>query len=502
MLFAAIFVPDFSMQALFARRPELRPHAVALVDGTPPLLRVVAANEKAVKAGVAIGLLKAQAEAVGVEVVTRSQQIEDSVHAAMLACARKFSPRIQNKSADLVILDIDGLNNLFGSPQDLAQKIRSSLAQERIAANIGVAGNPDTAAIAARGFDGVFIVTRPEQIGRLPLRLLNPSHSLLETLDLWGITDLSKLAALNAGKLSQRLGQEGVTLQRLARGQQVNPFIADKEELEFKERADLEYSIDLIDSLSFVLASLLERICASLEDHALATNEVDYEFTLDPPRVAGKSIPQDLLIYHRTIKLSNPATDRRLLLRRIQLDVQSHPPSAPIVAVSVRAHAVPPRHIQLGLFAPQSPDPEKLDLVIARLSNLAGASRVGSFELVDSHRPRAFVMGRFEPDRGSAPALSSRVCRAKVALRLFEPAKRANIQLRRDIPLQLSFDGRRAEVIEHSPPWLASSEWWNELAYSRKEWDVEVQFTDSTRGKFLIFVDLRTNQSFVDGSYD
>jgi hypothetical protein len=40
------------------------------------------------------------------------------------------------------------LNNLFGSPEDLAQKIRSSLAQERITANIGVAGNPDTAATA------------------------------------------------------------------------------------------------------------------------------------------------------------------------------------------------------------------------------------------------------------------------------------------------------------------------------------------------------------------
>jgi protein ImuB len=168
----------------------------------------------------------------------------------------------------------------------------------------------------------------------------------------------------------------------------------------------------------------------------------------------------------------------------------------------VLAYAVPPRHIQFGLFAPQSPDPDKLEFIIARLSNLAGANRVGSFEPVDSHRPRAFGMGRFDPDRSSDSALKSRGCPAKVALRLFEPARRATIRLRRDIPLQVSFDGRRGDVVEHSPPWLSSGEWWNEMAYSRKEWDVEVQFTDGTRGVFLIFVDLRTHQSFVDGSYD
>jgi hypothetical protein len=156
----------------------------------------------------------------------------------------------------------------------------------------------------------------------------------------------------------------------------------------------------------------------------------------------------------------------------------------------------------LGLFAPQSPDPDKLELITARLANLAGEEQVGSFELLDTHRPRAFVMAKFEPDKAAEQLPPSRGWSSKVALRLFEPAKRATIRLRSDIPLQLTFDGKRGEVIEHSSPWLSSGEWWNEMVYSRKEWDVEVQFHDGTRGKFLIFVDLQTNQSFVDGSYD
>ncbi len=502
MLFASIFIPDFSLQALFAKRPELQTRPIALIDGTPPLLRVVAANDKAIKAGVEVGLLKAQAEAVGAEPILRSTDVEDSAHSTALTCVRQFSPRIQDKAIDLILLDIDGLNYLFGSPEQIATKICSSLAQEHLSVNVGVAGNPDTATIAARGFQSITIVTQAKQIGSLPVTLLDPGEQALETLNLWGITTLSKLAALDAKALTQRLGQPGLILQKLARGQQVNPFVPDDEHVEFRERTELEYSVDLLDSLSFVLASLLERICGKLDEYALSTNEVDYEFTLDSPRVAGENLPEDQLIYRRTLKLSNPTTDRKLLLRHIQLDLQSHPPTAPIMAVSLLAHAVRPRHTQLGLFAPQAPDPDKLELILARLSNLAGQDQVGAFELLDTHRPRAFVMAKFEPEKARDPIPPSRGWSPKVALRLFEPARRATIRLRSNVPLQLSFDGKRGEVVEHSSPWLSSGEWWNEMAYSRKEWDVEVQFTDGTRGKFLIFVDLRTNQSFVDGSYD
>ena len=501
-MFASIFVPDFSLQALFARRPELRTKAIALIDGAPPLLKVVAANENACKAGVEVGLMKAQAEAVGVQVILRSSELEDVVHALLIACARKFSPRVLAKSLDLIVLDIAGLKSLFGSPEEIAARIHSSLARERLAVNIAVAGNPDCAMIAARGFAGVTIITGPKQIAHLPLTLLDLSPAALETLNLWGITALGGLAGLDAKAMSQRLGQQGVLWQKLACGQQVSPFLVDDEPIEFRERSELEYSIDLLDSLSFVVASLLERICANLEEHSLATSEVDYEFALDPPRVSGVDLSDDQLLSRRTLKLPHPTTDRKLLLRLIQLDLQSHPPAAPIVSVSLRAHAVRPRYLQQGLFAPQSPDPDKLELMLARLSNLVGTDQVGSPEIMDSHRPRAYVMACFAPDKAPAgvPQVSGR--HSKVALRLFDPAKRATIRLRSDIPLQLSFDGKSGEVIEHSPPWLASGEWWNEMAYSRKEWDVEVQFADGETAKYRIFVDLCTNQPFVEGSYD
>jgi len=502
MLFVTIFVPKFSLQALFIKRPELQSEPIALVDGTPPMLKVIAANERACKLGVEIGLMKAQAEAVGVHIIQRSVELEDAAHVLLLACARSFSPRVQDKAIDLIVLDIDGLKSLFGPPEQIAAKIHSSLLRERFTVNVAVAGNPDSATIGARGYEGVSIISDAAQISRLPLPLLDLSSAQLETLNLWGITTLGGLASLDPKALSQRLGHEGVQLQKLARGQQITPFVADEEQIEFHERSELEYSIDLLDSLSFVLSSLLERICAKLKDHSLATNEVDYEFALDPPRIAGQDLPEEQLAYRRTIKLPNPTTDRTLLLRLIQLDLQAHPPGAAIQKISARAHAVRPRHIQQGLFAPHTPDPGKLELLTARLADLVGKHEVGSLELLDTHRPRAFVMARFEPETDPATSTRSRSWPSRVGLRLFDPAKRANIRIRSDVPLRLSFDGKSGDVIQHSPPWLASGDWWNEMGYDRKEWDVEVQFADGTKAKYRIFLDLFTNQPFIDGSYD
>ena len=41
MAFASIYVPDFSIQAVVRAEPALRQRAIALIDGRPPLERVV-----------------------------------------------------------------------------------------------------------------------------------------------------------------------------------------------------------------------------------------------------------------------------------------------------------------------------------------------------------------------------------------------------------------------------------------------------------------------------
>src|SRR5207253_1987471 len=61
-MYACIFIPDFSVQAIIRFEPELRTRPVAVLTGRPPLEKVVALNESARQSGVEIGATKSQLE--------------------------------------------------------------------------------------------------------------------------------------------------------------------------------------------------------------------------------------------------------------------------------------------------------------------------------------------------------------------------------------------------------------------------------------------------------
>ncbi len=64
--------------------------------------------------------------------------------------------------------------------------------------------------------------------------------------------------------------------------------------------------------------------------------------------------------------------------------------------MAINCEPVKPRLLQTGLFIPLAPEPEKLELMLARLAKLVGAENIGSPELLDTHRPDAFRVKRFE----------------------------------------------------------------------------------------------------------
>jgi len=43
-MFACIYIPDFAVEAIVRTKPLLREQAVAVLDGKPPLVRVIALN--------------------------------------------------------------------------------------------------------------------------------------------------------------------------------------------------------------------------------------------------------------------------------------------------------------------------------------------------------------------------------------------------------------------------------------------------------------------------
>ncbi len=413
--FACIFVPDFPVEALLRAEPELRSQSLAVLEGKAPLQKVFAVNENARRAGVDPGMTKLQIEAcTGLVLRARSLPQEAAAHAALLDCAQSFSPRVEAAGCDTIVLDLAGLQPLFGPLPKIARALARRASDLGLETSVAVAGNPDTAVLAARGFSGVTVIPEgkeAEQLGSLPVEVLfgnstQESAQLLETFSRWGIRKLRDLAALPDIALSERLGQAGIHLQKLACGATSRTLVPVEPPLIFEEVIELEYPLVLLEPLAFLLGRLLEQLCARLEARALATQELRLCLELENGWQTDEITTGDgraRRSFQRTLRLPVPLLDSRTFLKLLQLDLKAHPPGAPIVKIQLAAEPVRPRAAQNGLFLPPSPEPEKLELTLARIAGIVGEDKVGSLELLDTHRPEGFRMQRFAPVESFSP---------------------------------------------------------------------------------------------------
>jgi protein ImuB len=509
MPFACIYVPDFPAQAMERAEPELRAQALAVLEGKPPLEKVFALNDKARQAGVDFGMTKVQIEACsGLALRQRSLAQEAAAHAALLDCAQSLSPVVEDTACDIITLDLGGLESLFGAQPAIARELAHRIALLEIEANIAVAANPDAAALAARGFPGVTVIPagkEVERLGTLPLEVLFASTNgdgelqidpAFETLERWGLRNLRALGALPEVALAERLGQHGVRLHRLARGSVERTLVPFEPPFVFEEAVELEFPLVLLEPLAFLLQRMLEQICARLGLRAFATQELGLELELESKTA-----------FSRTLHLPVPMLDAKVFLKLLQLDLKAHPPGAPITKVHLRAEPARHRAAQSGLFLPLSPEPEKLELTLARISSIVGEGKAGSVELLDTHRPEGFRMQHYAPPQPQATRMAD-ISKCKdcpvTALRMFRPPLRARVSLRAGQPSNVACPRRKeveGEIIWTAGPWRTSGDWWQHPGWAREEWDIALQ---SKEGIVLyrLVRDLLNGGWFVEGTYD
>jgi len=534
-MFACIFVPNFPVAAVTRAEPELRALAVAIVEGKPPLEKVFAVNESGGRVGIAPGMTKAQAELCSELTLRPRSALQESVaHAVLLDCAQSFSPCVEDTAIDTAILDLAGMESLFGSSQEIARELFHCAAGLGLEANVAVASNPDAAALAARGFSGVTVISpgkEGESLGSLPVEVLfvdqprdekgkseqNKTRiSLLETLDRWGVRNLHSLAALPEIALSERLGQEGLRLQKLARGTASRTLVPVEAPAVFEEAVELEYPIVLLEPLAFLLNRLLEQICARLAARALNTQELRLTLELESFSSFNQQSAINNRQFRRTLALPLPMLDAKLFLKLLQLDLNAHPPGAPIAKIHLAAESARPRSAQGGLFLPPTPEPEKLELTLARIAGLVGESRVGALELLDTHRAEGFRMRRFGAAQERATQENQRENRARkisapaeeksavAALRRFRPPQRVTVTLENGELMRLVCPKKKevqGSVLWKAGPWRNSGDWWEREAWARDEWDIALQNTESV-ALYRLVHDLLGGGWFVEGTYD
>jgi protein ImuB len=282
-----------------------------------------------------------------------------------------------------------------------------------------------------------------------------------------------------------------VRLHQAACGEDAAPLVPSEEVPRFVERMTLEWPIEGLEPLAFVLARVCDALCGALERADRAAVVVTTRL-----RLVTRTD------HERRLQLPAPMRDSRVLRTLIMLDVESHPPPAGIDAVEVEVDVAPGRIVQGSLLVRALPSPETLSTLIARLGALMGETRVGAPARVDLHDGRQVALVAFAPESRRAIASLSEPARLRV-LRRFRHPLAVRVAVERGLPVGVHALARAVtsgRVLVASGPWRTSGRWWtrDRTAWDRDEWDVAL--TDG--GLYRLARDRRTDVWELEGIVD
>jgi protein ImuB len=424
------------------------------------------------------------------------------------AIARDFSPRIQHYGPACVVLDVSGLGRLLGDAEAIAGELQGAARERSKAIDVAVAPTQTAAmllAYARTPLDrGPAVVTADldAALASVPLTVLRQvveeayglppalHERTFDVLRRWGLTTAGEFVALPAAGLSARIGQSGLALQRLARGLDASPLVPDPGVPRFIQTMELEWPIEQLEPLSFVLARLLDPLSLALERADRGAAAIHLHLRL-----------VDRTTHERLLQLPAAMRDARVLRTLVVLDLESHPPAAGIDIVSIEADPAPARIIQYSLLERARPSAETLATLTARLNALAGETRCGSAALLDTHQPDAFEMRRFDGRGQIFPPQGSRSDPDRPCLRRFRPPVAVRVTMARGRPAFVAIDrrGMPGGVVERAAgPWRTSGAWWHGARWDRDEWDVA--FAGGTLCR--LYRDRLADCWFVDGVLD
>jgi protein ImuB len=533
---ACLVAPDFALESLYRIEPALRDAPLALTDDTGPRATITAVSAAARRLGVRTGLTAAQGTAMCAALVFRTVARTDAAaensgsqrasspyrrarpiavdyrraaQAALCEVAASCSPRVEdpsdgnNRGYGTVYADVRGTP--FPSEHALGAALTARAARVGLDVHVGIASTKMTAHLAAHHGAGVTVVAPGAErrfLAPLPITLLDPDPGLTATLIRWGITRLGELACLSPGGVGTRLGSAGAALVRCARGVDSTPLVPSPARPSFVEETELDYGVETLEPLAFVLRGCLDRLVARLALRSLACGELRLSLGL-----ATHACEE------RHVTVAAPTTDVKVLLTLVRLQLEAEPPAAPVEAIRVTALPAHVRAAQLDLFRPAGPAPEHLATTVAHLAAICGPGRVGAPAVVDSHRPEALALTAFAPPEGAQERARVRpvsrsaatiappshpVDACRLALRAIRPPRLVEVfdnQGRPDFVRGDRFGGR---VVALAGPWRLAGEWWTDQRFVRDYYDMGL----SDGGVYRIYRDAHTTQWFVEGEYD
>jgi len=413
---------------------------------------------------------------------------------ALEAVARACSPRVVPWRDEAAVFDASGLDRAIGPPARIATEVMRLSAERGLHVRVGIAGVTTTAWLLAHAQPGISIAMpgrEADALAPLPLETLKvmavgpaapiglrvaPDLECLEILRRWGLSTLGDLARLPRGDLHARLGPDGVRLHQVASGEDECPLAPVDEVARYRERCELEWPIDGLEPLAFVVA----RLCESLEVRLERADRGAVVVTTRLRLVTRTS-------HERTLHMPAPMREPRVLRTLILLDLESHPPEAAIDIVEIDLEVAPGNVVAGALFDLTLPSPEDLATLVARLGALMGETRIGAPVLVETFDGRTRAIKAFKATKaidaiGTIEAIDA--IRANLpmpgwSLRRLPLPIAARVCVEQGRPVRVTPAARGlpgGPVKQCAGPWRSSGAWWtlDRRTWDRDEWDVEL----------------------------
>ncbi len=480
---------DPAWSALFRREPAIAEQSLAIVDDDGARGVIIALSAAAQRMGVRRGQRLHRARAIAPTLLVR---VEDpharaSAREALCDAALALSPTIE-LDEDRVFLDARGVRGRYESEAGFSAALARSCEKVGLSVSVAIAcGRRTAAALSRAGVDRA--VAEGEEraaLAGLSLAHLELSPKLERALESLGVRRVDELARLDPSAIAARLGEEAATAVRLALGEDRAPLIAQRKSERFEERASFEWEVIESEPLLFLCKRLFDNAIARLACRSLSSRAARVTLAL---RAGGA--------HERTITVGAPTREVAVWLRLLRASLDASPPPDSVVGARVELAPCAPRAVQLGLFDPPGPAPERWSLALARIEAMVGADRVGSPCAASTHRPGEVRLSPFDPALAQRTESLELAPRFALVLHVFRPPKRARVRYEHGAIRALAAESISGRVERCAGPYRRVGQWWSE-PFAQDSWDVALEDHTLLR----VAYDGRTGEWSVEGRYE
>lgn len=256
--------------------------AAAPLDGPVAVIRsqrVLAASENARAEGVRIGHRRREAEAAcpGIVILDVDPASEARAFEPIVRAVESITPRVVMERPGMLSFPTRGPSRYHGGDGGLVDHLRAAIAEVgSIDARIGIADSAFAARLAARRGIIVPVGETPTFLASWPIGAVG-ENGLADLLTRLGVRTLGAFAGLPESSVLARMGREGLTAHRLARGEDALPPALTTPPPDFAAFAELDPPAERVDAVTFVAKSLADELLDRLAARGLACTQVVVE---------------------------------------------------------------------------------------------------------------------------------------------------------------------------------------------------------------------------------